>query len=50
MKLSRKMQSQIESKIRHSMVTSQLLIMKRSTTGTLPRPESDKVDNAGQSK
>jgi hypothetical protein len=52
MKLSRKMQLQVDSKIRHSMATSQPLVMKRSlTTESQPKPESGKADgNAGQTK
>jgi len=53
MKLSRKMQLQVDSKIRHSMATTQLLVMRRSSaTGTHPRPELDKADgnDTGHSK
>jgi len=48
MKFSRKMQLQLDSKIRHAMATSQLLVIKRSsTTETHPRPEMDKADGNG---
>ena len=52
MKLSRKMQLQVESKIRHSMATSQSLMKRSATTGTLPKSELGKADgnDAGQSK
>jgi hypothetical protein len=53
MKFSRKMQLQLDSKIRHAMATSQLLVGKRSSaTETHPRPEMDKADGngAGHSK
>jgi len=47
MKLSRKMQQQVESKIRHSMATSQSLMKRSSTTGTLPKPEFVRADGIG---
>jgi hypothetical protein len=53
MKLSRKMQLQVDSKIRHALATSQHLMIPRiAATQTQPRPEMDKADgnDAGHSK
>jgi len=53
MKISRKMQRQVEIKIRHAMATGQLPVMERnSTTGHYPRPDLDKADgnDTGHSK
>jgi len=49
MKLSRKMQLQVDSKIRHALATSQpLMMIPRPTIAKIqPRPESDKVDGNG---
>jgi hypothetical protein len=53
MRISRKMQRQVEIKIRHAMATGQLPVVERnSTTGNYPRPELDRADgnDAGHSK
>jgi hypothetical protein len=53
MKITRKMQRQVELKIRHAMATGQLPILERnSTTGNHPRQEFEKADgnDAGHSK
>jgi hypothetical protein len=53
MKISRKMQRQVEMKIRHAMATGQLPIVERnSTTGNHSRQESGKMDGSdmGHSK
>jgi len=53
MKLSRKLQLQVDSKIRHTLATSQHLMIPRSpTTGTHPKPEPGKADgnDTGHSK
>ena len=48
MKLSRKMQLQVDSKIRHALATSQPLMIPRIvTTETQPRPAPDQADGNG---
>jgi hypothetical protein len=47
-KLTRKLQLHIDSKIRHALATSQpLMIPQSSTTGTQPKPEADKANGNG---
>jgi hypothetical protein len=53
MKITRKMQRQVELKIRHAMATGQLPIVERnSLTGSHQRQELEKADgnDAGHSK
>ena len=47
MKLSRKMQQQVESKIRHSMAATQSLMKRGPATGTLPKPELVRAEGNG---
>jgi hypothetical protein len=48
MKLSRKMQLQVDSKIRHALATSQPLMIPRiAATEMHPRPALDKADGNG---
>jgi hypothetical protein len=47
-KIFRKMQRQVEIKIRHAVATGRLHnVEPSSTTGTHPRPELDKADGNG---
>jgi hypothetical protein len=52
MKITRKMQRQVELKIRHAMATGQLPIVERNSTAGNQRQELDKADgsDAGHSK
>ena len=51
MKITRKMQQQVENKIRHAMATGRLHVVERnSTSGSDTRSESDKANGHGMSQ